>query len=260
MRFYLGTDSPGWLWDRPPEHPLFISRRRLERYKTLKPALQEWSLDSGGFTELNLYGEWRLTPHQYVARVRRYYDEIGRLNWAAPQDYMCEPFVLEKTGKTVTEHQRLTVENYLDLRTLSPELPFIPVLQGWQPDDYLRHTEMYEAAGISLADEPLVGLGTFCRRADLTPVQNLVARLHDDGLRMHGFGVKKDGLPVLGNYLASADSLAWSARARWAKSNLCGTQHRAKTCTHCRTWANEWANRMVSVSSTSWLQLELFNA
>ena len=95
-----------------------------------------------------MYGEWRTTPHQYVALVQRYVNEIGWLDWAAPQDWMCEPFVLAKTGKTITEHQRLTVNNYLDLKTLSPQLPIIPALQGWQPDDYLRHAEMYEHAGI----------------------------------------------------------------------------------------------------------------
>ena len=47
---------------------------------------------------------------------------------------MCEPFMLAKTGLTVAEHQARTVANYLELRSLAPELPFVPVLQGWSLD------------------------------------------------------------------------------------------------------------------------------
>jgi hypothetical protein len=258
MIFYLGTDDAYWLWDNTPPHPLFISRRRLERYKNLKPSNTRWALDSGGFTELNMYGEWRTSPHKYVALVQRYANEIGNLDWAAPQDWMCEPSVLAKTGKTVTEHQQLTVNNYLTLKTLSPTLPIIPALQGWQPDDYLRHIEMYDKAGIDLTKAPTVGMGTFCRRANLKPVHNLVYRLWENGLKMHGFGVKQDGLPIMGNYLQSADSLAWSLTARLAPGPLCGTQHRAKKCSHCRTWATQWANNINNNIGTAGIQPELF--
>ena len=244
MQFYLGTDEPSWLWAEPMRHRLFVSRRRLQRLKRLQPAVNRWALDSGGFTELNLYGEWRTTPHRYVALVQRYINEIGSLDWAAPQDWMCEPFVLAKTGKTVTEHQQLTVNNYLDLKTLAPQLPIIPALQGWQPDDYLRHLEMYDKAGIDLTQAPTVGMGTFCRRANLQPLQQLVTHLHDAGLSMHAFGVKQDGVPMMGHFLQSADSLAWSFTARYAKRRLCGKQHRAARCNHCKTWAAQWADNI----------------
>lgn len=257
MKFYLGTDEPNWLWSEPVKHPLFVSRRRLQRYKNYKPALVPWALDSGGFTELNMYGKWLTTPYQYVALVQRYVNEIGNLQWAAPMDWMCEPFVLRKTGKTVREHQQLTIDNYLTLKTLSPTLPIIPVLQGWQPDDYLRHVEMYDHHGIDLTKAPVVGMGTFCRRANLQSIQNLVHRLWEDGLKMHGFGVKKDGLPTIGQYLQSADSLAWSLTARYAKTRLCGQHHKAAKCSHCRTWAYRWATDIENNIGTQPMQLEL---
>jgi len=257
MQFYLGTDEPSWLWNEPPPHRLFISRRRLQRLKRFKPAQQRWALDSGGFTELNMYGEWRTTPHQYVALVQRYVNEIGLLDWAAPQDWMCEPFVLTKTGKTVEEHQRLTVNNYLDLKTLSSQLPIIPALQGWQPDDYLRHAEMYEKAGIDLTEAPTVGMGTFCRRGNLQPVQHLVYDLQRQGLKMHAFGVKQDGLPIMGDFLQSADSLAWSFTARYANRRLCNQIHRSPKCTHCKEWATTWANNVINNISTSHLQMQM---
>src|SRR5690242_3031627 len=98
-----------------------------------------------------MYGGWTQSPRDYAAEWKVYRSEIGRLQWIAPQDWMCEPIVLAKTGKTVEEHQRLTVENYLELRSIDPEMPFIPVLQGWHPEDYLRCVDMYHAAGVDLS-------------------------------------------------------------------------------------------------------------
>jgi len=109
--FYLGSHMPNWL--ATAGVPLFISHRRLADRKTLPRAAAEWALDSGAFSELSLYGEWRLTVREYNRAVRRYDDEIGSLSWVSPLDLMCEPEMLAKTGLTVQEHQRRTVENWL---------------------------------------------------------------------------------------------------------------------------------------------------
>jgi hypothetical protein len=93
MRFYLGSPEPAWL--KRTDVPLFISHNRLKRCKTLPRALGPWALDSGGFTELQRHGMYRLTAADYAAAVRRYRDEIGGLEWVAPQDWMCEPLVRE---------------------------------------------------------------------------------------------------------------------------------------------------------------------
>jgi hypothetical protein len=246
MRFHLGTDNPSWLWqEQSIRHPLFISTRRLERYSHLKPSTLTWSLDSGGFTELNMYGEWRTTPETYVERIRRY-QEIGGMLWASQQDWMCEQFVLSTTGLTVADHQLLTVNNLLTLRHLAADLPIIPVLQGWTTSDYLRHAEQFEAAGIDLAAEPIVGIGSVCRRADVGPIGDLIVKLSDDGIKLHGFGIKQDGIRRYGFALASADSMAWSFTARRATGRLCQTQHRAAKCNHCLNWAQHWADTVIA--------------
>src|SRR5436190_14414765 len=105
LMFLLGTHEPSWLHSNT--FPLFVSDRRLRRYQRLPVAAGPWALDSGGFTELATFGSWERgpTPAQYAARVRRYRDEVGRLLWAAPQDWMCEPFITDKTGLSVVEHQ-----------------------------------------------------------------------------------------------------------------------------------------------------------
>ncbi len=53
---------------------------------------------------------------------------------------MCEPQIVARTGLSVREHQERTVANYLTLRSIAPDLPFIPVLQGWRIADYLLRT------------------------------------------------------------------------------------------------------------------------
>lgn len=257
MKFYLGTDDVYWLWGNPLPYSLFISDRRLNRYKKYKLAINPWALDSGGFTELNLFGEWRTSPTQYVGRIKRYQNEIGLLEWASPQDWMCEPFVLEKSGKTVEEHQELTINNFIELQMLAPELPIIPALQGWHPDDYLRHRDSYMSRGVDLAEYDRVGMGTFCRRASLNPVHNLVFRLWNDGIKMHGYGVKSDGLPLFGDQMKSTDSMAWSLTARRAPGNLCGTSHKATKCSHCQNYAVQWANNTVAKIGSRLPQMEL---
>jgi hypothetical protein len=77
---------------------------------------------------------------------------------------MCEPYIVAKTGLSVFEHQRRTVANYLLLKELAPDLPFIPVLKGWSLSGYLACVLMYDAAGVDLAKERLVGVGSVCRR------------------------------------------------------------------------------------------------
>jgi hypothetical protein len=57
--FFLGTHMPHWLGLL--DIPLFVSHRRLGRLKTLPRALGPWALDSGGFSELALFGESRST-------------------------------------------------------------------------------------------------------------------------------------------------------------------------------------------------------
>ena len=238
MRFYLGAHHPHWL--ERASFPLFVSHRRLAARRRLPRATTAWALDSGGFTELRLHGGWRTTAAEYVVAVRRYRDEIGGLEWAAPQDWMCEPFMLAKTGLTVAEHQMRTVENYVELRALAPDLPFVPVLQGWSRDDYHRCVELYQRVGVDLATETLVGVGSVCRRQATGEIEAIVHCLASLGIRLHGFGVKAGGLVRYADCLVSADSLAWSFEARrGAPLDRCAHAN----CANCLRYAVAWRER-----------------
>ncbi|MFD1935135.1 hypothetical protein ACFSKW_27035 [Nonomuraea mangrovi] len=238
MRFYLGTHQPNWL-ARIPDVPLMLSHRRLASMRRLPIAVSRWALDSGGFTELSLHGGWTTDPVVYGIAVRRYQQEIGNLDWAAPQDWMCEPQMLRRTGRSVGEHQRLTVQNYLRLREQS--VPVIPVLQGWRLADYLHCVDLYGKAGVDLTAVPLVGVGSVCRRQHTGEIAEITSTLADQGLALHGFGVKTSGLGRYGDALASADSMAWSLRGRYLPG--CTPSHKSES--NCLTFALTWRSRLL---------------
>lgn len=247
MRFYLGAPEPNWLDESRVS--LCVSHIRLARRAEGRAAKEPWILDSGGFSELQIYGRWRSTPQQYI-RFVRIYREFGNLAWAAPQDWMCEPAVINGgvwngvkfagTHLTVLEHQRRTVRNYLELRDCAPELPFVPVLQGYTLEDYLRCRDMYERAGVNLERELTVGLGSVCRRQATEEAAAIVRSLQP--LRLHGFGMKTSGLLQYGHMLASSDSMAWSYDARRTRP-LPGCVH--EKCANCLAYALRWRYHML---------------
>lgn len=227
------------VWLRQTDVPLFVSTRRLHRRRRLPRARGPVAIDSAGYSELSLYGEWRTSARQYVADVRRYASEIGRVEWAAPQDWMCEPHVRAKTGKSIAEHQSLTLASILDLREMAPEIPWAPVLQGYELEDYLHHVDDYGRAGVDLFAEPIVGVGTVCRRQATSEAVEILEQLSGLGLKLHGFGVKKLGVLRLAQHLASADSMAWSFDARRMQKPMCGSRTH-KNCANCLRFALSW--------------------
>jgi len=234
MIFYLGAPKH-WLGEL--KVPLFVSRRHgargagdagwlhpdKPRRGKLPKAKAPWAIDSGGYSELTQYGQWELDPFDYVAEVRHAAKEIGKLQWAACMDWMCEPHVLyDSMGKgrlfenkekapgtflSIEEHQYRTIDNYCRLRELGGrELAHLwaPVLQGWCLEDYIEHVHLWQSYGrVDLMDVPVVGLGSICRRQGTDMFAALVdvifkafwAPASGKFIRLHAFGAKKTGLP-----------------------------------------------------------------
>jgi len=264
MLFFLGTHIEGWVSDERFENvPLFISKRRLDSRRTMPAAVTSFAMDSGGFTELQMFGTWKTSAEDYAAQVSRYalfYRE--RLKWVAPQDWMCEPIVLTGgigamgvrfvgTGLTVEEHQSRTVANFLILRRKLRGL-VIPVLQGWSMADYSRCQDMYKNAGVMLENEPTVGVGSVCRRQSSAEATTIMTTLAADGLNLPGFGFKKGGLKNCHNIMTSADSMAWSSTARQGPILLDGHgspgPRRTRghiNCANCADYALIWRNELL---------------
>lgn len=238
--FFLGVHQPHWL--ATAGVPLFVSAARLRDRRSLPRAAASWALDSGGFTQLSLHGRWTVSAAQYAAEVRRWRDGIGRMEWAAQRDWMCEPSVLAVTGLEVWQHQRNTIHDYLTLRHLAADLPWVPVLQGWTRDDYLRHADWWQRAGVELAGLPLVGLGSVCRRQDTRMVEGLARELAGMGIRLHCFGMKSRAFARLRHVIASADSMAWSYEARRGRP-LPGCTH--ANCANCIRYALRWREKVL---------------
>lgn len=259
MKFWLGTHEESWLGTAGV--PLMVSRNRLARRRTLPTAACEWVLDSGGFTELQQHGHWRIGPRQYADDVARYAETIGGLAWAAPQDLMCEPAIIHGgtfkgstfvgTGLSVGEHQIRTVGNYCDLRAL--DAPVIPVLQGFTLSDYERCVDLYDRAGVKLHLEPVVGLGSVCRREATAEIGEIVAAMEARGIRCHGFGCKEGAVREYGGLLASADSLAWSLGGR--KRGTC--THLKSRCANHLHWALQWRAALLAAPPSGTVQRAL---
>lgn len=193
----------------------FVSINVLRKRKSAFP-VKDWIMDSGAFTTIAKHGDYPEAPEAYAAQIKRWSGN-GNLLAAVSQDYMCEPHMLERTGLTISEHQRLTIERYDALMVSDVGGVYImPVLQGYHPRDYVSHIRQY---GDRLKPGMWVGVGSVCKRnSDIGVIEEVlwaIKRARPD-LRLHGFGVKITALssPVVRKLLHSADSMAWSWAAR----------------------------------------------
>lgn len=241
MDFFVGGDVAALSWG----FPVMVSHGRLRKRTHLPKATADWICDSRGFSELSQYGRWTIGAREYVAALRRYAREIGRLLWASPQDWMVEDEILAKTGLTIGEHQKRTVESVLLLRELlAGDVHVIPVIQGQTLEHYLDCIRLYAAHGIDLTAEPVVGIGSVCRRQSAAEIGYIVAAITEMGIKLHGFGVKTDGLADYGPLLFSADSFAWSygARRRIGPCPHGLVKHEA----NCPEWARQWRDNVLA--------------
>jgi hypothetical protein len=231
--------------------PLFVSYSRLRVYKTLPKAKSTWALDSGAFSELLRNGRWTISTPEYAGVVRRFQEQVGRLEWASIQDWICSPAAIQRTGLEITEHQERTIESLRKLRHLAPEISWLPVLQGWNVKSYMTHLRMYQRNGFQLETEALVGVGSLAIRQESEDIVRVLAALRAEGIKTHAFGLSLLGLQRVKDFIESADSMVWSftARRRRIKLRTCRASH--IVCNNCLKYALAWRrhvlNRLASV-------------
>jgi hypothetical protein len=235
MRFFTGLHQPS---DAKHFDAAFISVNRL---RTRKGPFQvgDWIMDSGAFTEISSHGRYRYSVAEYAQQIRRWKDN-GNLLAAVAQDWMCEPFIVSKTGLSVPVHQQLTVERYDALIAEDTGVCILPVLQGFAPSDYVEHIRLY---GDRLQPGQWVGVGSVCKRnGDPNSVAAVLLAIKKErpDLMLHGFGLKTTALanPLVRNLLHTADSMAWSFSARKQGRN-------ANDWREAKAWAQAIATRPV---------------
>lgn len=279
--FILTVSEVAWASNGRARGPIMITAPRFERRRgRCNPGTVEVCMDSGAYTELSTHGRWRKTAAQWAELVVRVSAELGTVRWASIQDWMCEPWIIHGgrdpssgricpgTKLSVAEHQARTIESYLELRRLAPEVKWLPVVQGYTVDEYLEHVELYARAGVHLATHQLVGVGSVCRRNRDNDIGEVLSALWCRGLRLHGFGVKAEGLRKWGYVLRSTDSEAWSLRGRMsgeappdpnqvAMPGMLeepvmpkGRDAEGRRLSSSQAWAEEWRIRMEADAAT----------
>lgn len=212
MDFYVGLHQPS---DARHFARCCIHIARLERRR--RPlGCEDLLVDSQAFMKLKLHGRYPESPEAYARKVERA-AQLAEHITAVTEDYMCEPFVLARTGMTLAAHQRLTIERYDAIRgVLDQAIYLMPVLQGYHPREYADHIRQY---GARLGLGAWVGVGSVCKRnTDPAAIRAVLLAIKAErpDLRLHGFGVKITALasPTVRQLLYSADSMAWSLNAR----------------------------------------------
>ena len=210
MRFFTGLHQPS---DCKHFSASFVSVNRLRNRKS-DFAVGDWIMDSGAFSEISTHGKYRHSTSEYVGQIERWRN-CGNLLAAVTQDYMCEPFIIKKTGLSVDAHQRLTVGRYRKIQSKT-DVYIMPVLQGYKVNDYLNHIEMY---GPLLKTGMWVGVGSICKRnSSIGQIEEILSAIKSKrpDLKLHGFGLKRTALSsaMVRDLLQTADSMAWSFAAR----------------------------------------------
>lgn len=216
--FFIGSSPSQALTIVNPDSPcagVMVSVNQLRSRKS-DFAAGNWILDSGAFTEISRYGRYRSSIGEYALQIRRW-SQCGNLLIAVSQDWMCEPFILAKTGLSVAEHQRLTIERYDALQHEVSEVRIMPVLQGYRISEYLNHIDQYSDR---LQPNMWVGVGSVCKRnSDPILIEDILASIKNKrpDLRLHGFGLKQTALEsgAVRSLLYSCDSMAWSYPLRF---------------------------------------------
>lgn len=212
-KFFVGWHQPnnGESGTKHFENCLISVNRLINRRSCF--LVNNWILDSGSFGRL-VSGKGHLSIKKYASLVKKW-GECGNLEAAVCQDYLCEDKILNITNLSLAKHQELTIFRYdrlLKELERSSSVYIMPVLQGFQPEDYLTHLFDY---GDRLASGAWVGVGSVCSRSkNVDVILSVLKKIKYSrpDLRLHGFGLKLASLKCfeLREMLYSADSQAHS--------------------------------------------------
>ena len=240
--YFVGTDD----FQRAHKVNAMISANALVRIKN--GALQirkapiragRWMMDSGAFSQVTKYGDFIMSPEDYV-RIAVRFQDCGDLACIVTQDYMCEPHVigmLQDMGKeaSIRIHQRKSVERYkqivVEAERQGLKVPVMPVLQGWEVEDYIEHWnwlcavnrqlgrkgKTVEAFGWNHNQPRWIGVGSTCKRNKNPEVVSQILDalpwdfINSYDVRIHLFGYKTTGLKSdrIKDRIYSADSFAY---------------------------------------------------
>lgn len=229
-----GSAAMRWL---PPGVPVMLPASSWARVGLRAPRLPahvaELAADCGGFVATFRWGDYRYTPAEYVRWLGTF-----RPAWAATMDYCCEDEITAGRAGIVAERQARTTEMARHFWREYKHAPWAwaPTVQGWDVEDYRRHARALRPLVDEMADyygpggRFRVGIGTLCRRADLTTICRVASVVADElpAVPLHLWGIKLGavkGRLALPAAVVSVDSGAWNglfgrAREEWRASGM----------------------------------------
>jgi hypothetical protein len=92
-------------------------------------------VDSGGFTAARKWGKYPWTHQQYIDFIREMSRDVP-VQFCANMDYACERSVNRSKYNTNIDRIKATIRNEITLQELAPDLPWLPVLQGNNLEEY----------------------------------------------------------------------------------------------------------------------------
>jgi len=173
-------------------------------------------LDSGGYSFFTRWGKYPFSIEEYVIFAQSIQDEYP-LTEVAIMDFPCEPNTNRSILKSNKERIDNTVQNALSCIDYDPNLPWVPVIQGYTLNEYLYCLDLYKDAKMYHDDFHLWAIGTLCARKKLDGIRSMVVNITDKiNAPVHTFGMNYRFLkdPQIFFSIYSSDSGAWSYNGR----------------------------------------------
>lgn len=229
LRFYYGLEGSGTDKKLPHTENIFISAaslwsRKKEEFRHPKlPAHQKFMLDCGGFS---FFDKFELEEYPFDSKQLAHLARDIRPDYVATIDYPCEPELLEQKGWTVEDNIQRTVENAE--KCLSQSIPgdWLPVIQGFRPEQYKHCIDLMEEKDVI---RPYMAVGSVCARSSVKDMSEVIRTVHGYlkkkgyEVDLHFFGLSINALKRSGNYsrIYSTDSTAWKWNQDPAEKDGC---------------------------------------
>ena len=167
-------------------------------------------IDSGGFSFFKKWGEYPFDLETYLSFIYNLKEQYP-LELCAVMDYPCEIEANRTKLKTNKDRIEATVRNAVECIDADPNLPWIPVIQGFSLEEYLHCVDLYEQVGIRL---DYIAVGSVCaRKGNLHSIRRILTKIRDrTKARLHSFGLSLTYLKdsQIHNAVYSSDSAAWN--------------------------------------------------
>jgi hypothetical protein len=220
MKYYIGFD---WNANRRKtnKYPYcFLSVAVNYSYHQYKK-LSGWTinnakdimLDSGGFSFLNRFGDYPFGVDTFVDWYQMMMDANNKkISFISTPDYPCEEEIT-RTCKLKTNYERIiaTVDKAVECYDKHPDVPWMPVIQGYEPSEYEMCLSLYRCKGIK---PKKFAVGSMCRRTNIKKIEYHIKNLIEYGLKeeIHIFGLCIRGMKskYLFDNVDSCDSVAYT--------------------------------------------------